>query len=70
MLNDTQRMLLEKILTAINGITTLTISGITGVYAGNGPPVGAPASGATAALYYDTSTGTIYEWDNATLSWV
>ncbi len=57
----------------LNAITTLLTGGssaLTQVYSGSVPPVAAPTNPAIAALYYDTSSGILYQWNIAGAAWV
>lgn len=63
-IGDTERMLLVKDVIAVGGIT-LTISGVTGVYRGNGAP-GALVPSGSAAVYYSDDTGGIWSWNGST----
>jgi hypothetical protein len=57
----------------LNAIATLlggSSSSLTQVYSGTVPPASAPNDPTKAALYYDTSSGILYQWNIAGAAWV
>ena len=68
-IHDTRRKLQVKEVIATKAIMVGDISGVTGVYNGNGAPPGdlVPAG---AAVYTDLDTGDLYYYNTDTATWL
>lgn len=67
-INDTRRKLQVKEILATQAVVVGDISGVTGVFSGNGAPGAEVVPTGAAALYYDNASGDIYEWNGS--AWV
>lgn len=68
-INDTRRKLQVKEILATKAIVTGDISGVTGVYSGNGAPAGDLIPSGS-ALYVDLNNGSLYYWNTDTSEWL
>lgn len=68
LINDTRRKLQVKEILSTQAVVVGDISGVTGVYSGNGAPGVEVVPTGSAALYTDLVTGDLYHWNGS--AWV